>query len=151
MINKKYIKVCFAIFILSIILVNSFIDIVRVNGDSMLPTLNDGEFVLSNKFSDNYKRFDIIIFKKGKNTYIKRIIGLPKERLYYQDNILYINGEKIPEHYSQGITNDFKLKGGIDTEIPSNCYYVLGDNREDSLDSRGFGYVLKEEISSKLF
>ena len=101
------------------------------------------------KYNKNdIKRFDIVVVKMDKELLIKRVIGLPNEEIKYVDNKLYINGEYIKEPFLNDdvyTTNfsldDFKLK-----KIPENCYFVMGDNREVSLDSRTFGCFSKDKI-----
>lgn len=137
---------CFSI----VILVQQFIGIVRICGDSMEPNLFNSDIYLTNKISNNYNRFDIIYFKKDSSIYIKRIIELPNECLEYKNNVLYINREIVKENFDHGFTTDYLFKCGYNATIPSNCYFVLGDNRMDSLDSRSFGYVKKEDIIGKI-
>ncbi len=134
----------YIIIILVIVLIRTFIATpIRVNGLSMYPTLDDGYFMILKKFDHSIERGDIVVIKKGKEKLIKRVIGLPKEDVEYRDNELYINGEQIDHKYGDGQTYDFK------DYCAENEYYVLGDNREDSTDSRRFGCVKKEDIIGK--
>lgn len=142
----------YLLIIVMVILIRTFIITpVRVNGTSMDPTLKNGEIMILNKIKYNnkdIKRFDIVVVKMEKELLIKRVIGLPNEEVKYVDNKLYINGEYIKESFLNDdvyTTNfsldDFKLK-----KIPENCYFVMGDNREVSLDSRTFGCFSKDKI-----
>lgn len=142
----------YLLIIVMVILIRTFlITPVRVNGSSMDPTLKNGEIMILNKIKYNkndIKRFDIVVVKMDKELLIKRVIGLPNEEIKYVDNKLYINGEYIKEPFLNDdvyTTNfsldDFKLK-----KIPENCYFVMGDNREVSLDSRTFGCFSKDKI-----
>ncbi len=142
----------YLLIIVMVILIRTFIITpVRVNGTSMDPTLKNGEIMILNKIKYNkndIKRFDIVVVKMDKELLIKRVIGLPNEEIKYVDNKLYINGEYIKESFLNDdvyTTNfsldDFKLK-----KIPENCYFVMGDNREVSLDSRTFGCFSKDKI-----
>lgn len=142
----------YLLIIVMVILIRTFlITPVRVNGSSMDPTLKNGEIMILNKIKYNkndIKRFDIVVVKMDKELLIKRVIGLPNEEIKYVDNKLYINGEYIKESFLNDdvyTTNfsldDFKLK-----KIPENCYFVMGDNREVSLDSRTFGCFTKDKI-----
>lgn len=122
----------------------------EVVGPSMEPNLYEGNILLidqvSSRFND-YKRFDVISFKESPGYLIKRVIGLPGEKIRYIDNKLYINDELVEYDFkTNGITSDF---GPI--TIPSNEYFVLGDNRVDSTDSRIFGTISKERIIGKVF
>jgi signal peptidase I len=93
----------------------------------------------------------IIVFDYVDTKYlIKRVIGLPGEKVEYKDNKLYINDKYIKEKFLKNITTkNFSVKDmGYDI-IPKNMYLVLGDNRDDSIDSRAFGLIKKEEIIGK--
>ena len=79
---------------------------------------------------------------------IKRVVGLPGETIEYKDNFLYVNGEKYKEKFlgDEVITEDFSLKELGYDKIPKGYYLVLGDNRENSKDSRSFGLVKEKDI-----
>jgi signal peptidase I len=126
-------------------------------GDSMKPVLQNGDVVLVNRIVYNAsrpKRGDIIVFKpKGNENshyYIKRIIGLPGETVEIIENHVYINGEKLKEDYKTTDINDV----GIVSEkmqLASDEYFVLGDDRENSEDSRNadVGNVKRSYIYGK--
>ena len=123
---------------------------VVVVGTSMAPTLNDGQILLLNKFDYSFNeidRYDIVVIEADNGEIIKRIMGLPGEYIEYKDNYLYINNEKIETKYNFK-TDDFKLEDICEcTKIPEDKYLVLGDNRGNSLDSRGpIGLVDKKYI-----
>lgn len=125
---------------------------ILVNGRSMEDTLKDGDFMVLDKITYRnhpIQRFDIVVVQVGNEKLIKRVIGLPGEILSYQDNTLYINGEKVEDNHSNRITYDFDLSSFGLNEIPKDTYFVMGDNRTDSLDSRSFGVVEKEDILGK--
>ena len=135
-----------------------------VDGESMMPTLENGDRMIVNKFKYTIgepDRFDIIVFHapEGKD-YIKRVIGLPGDYVEYINDQLYINGEPYEEPYLDesksevtdgNLTGDFKLEEIPNlqpgtTEIPEGYVLVLGDNRRYSKDSRHIGLVSEEEI-----
>ena len=119
---------------------------IKVNGDSMLDTLQDGDIMILDIIGyrlSGVKRFDIVVVNAKDEYIIKRVIGLPGEKLEYKDNQLYINGKKIKENYGKEETEDFSLT------IPKDSYFVMGDNRTVSLDSRYFGPFSKKEILGK--
>ena len=111
-----------------------------VNGVSMQPTLSDGDNLIVDKLSYRFRdpdRFDIIVFPQGDGRYfIKRIIGLPGENVRIdEDGSIYIDGERLSESYGKEvIQNPGLAKDGI--ELGADEYFVLGDNRNDSMDSR---------------
>lgn len=113
----------------------------RVSGSSMEPTLSDGDNLIVDKLSYHFrapKRYEIIVFpyKYEKDTYyIKRIIGLPGETIQIMDGEVYIDGKKLNEHYG----NEKMLDPGIAANpitLGDDEYFVLGDNRNHSADSR---------------
>lgn len=135
-----------------------------VDGDSMMPTLENGDRMIVNKFGymvGEPNRFDIVVFHapEGKD-YIKRVIGLPGEHIEYRNDQLYINGEPIEEPYldkyksqlpSGNLTQDFTMQDipNIDPNIeviPEGYVFVMGDNRRGSKDSRHIGLVSIDEI-----
>lgn len=126
-------------------------------GDSMNPVLNNGDVVLVNRIIYNAttpKRGDIIVFKpKGNENahyYTKRIIGLPGESVEIIENRIYIDGEKLEEDY---VTTDIDDVGIVNEKIQlaGDEYFVLGDNRKSSEDSRNadVGNVKREYIYGK--
>ena len=128
----------------------------QIVGSSMSPTYESREVVILNKLHYKLfkiKRFDIISFEYDSTKYlIKRVIGLPGDTVEYKDNVLYVNGEKIEEEYlTESIkTENFSLASLGYEKIPEDMYLVLGDNREDSLDSREIGLISKKDILGKV-
>lgn len=114
----------------------------KVDGNSMQPTLKDNDIILYYKSKKNIKRFDIIIFKRNNNLFIKRVIGLPGDSIKYIDNTLYVNYNPIEEDFQKSITNDFNISDITSSDvIPNNKLFVLGDNRLFSTDGRSFGFI----------
>lgn len=143
----------YAAILLTIVLIRTFIVTpVRVNGSSMYPTLKNGEIMLLNKINYRFhdiKRFDIVVVKEEDQKIIKRVIGLPGETLKYENNTLYIDGQEVKEKYLKEKTEDFNLKSIGYKKIPNNCYFVIGDNRDNSKDSRIIGPVNKKQITGR--
>lgn len=130
--------------------------ITQVVGDSMNPTLQHGEVLILDKFKYRFadiKRGDIVSLQHGDSKfYIKRIIGIPGDNVKIVNSKLYINGSIYEEDYlSEGLTyEDFYLSTFGYQKIPENMYLVLGDNRENSEDSRKFGLVEKKDIVGRI-
>ena len=125
---------------------------IKVNGSSMYPTLEDGDIMILNEIGyhlNGVNRFDIVVIKKDHERIIKRIIGLPGDVVTYKDNKLYINGQEVVEDFAHDITHNFDLSE-IDVDvIPEDYYFVVGDNRGNSKDSRIIGLISKDEIKGK--
>ena len=130
----------------------------QVRGSSMYPSFHDGEYLLTDKFSyrlGDPGRGDVIVFKAPKNQeydYIKRIVGLPGDKIAIKDGHIYINDQLNDEPY---LPEDFSTSGGsywkegTEIVIPEGEYLVLGDNRSHSSDSREWGAVPEENIIGK--
>ena len=133
-----------------------------VDGDSMEPTLTNGDYLILNKFS-SIERFDIVVFPppdQDDTQYVKRVIGVPGDSIEYRDDVLFLNGEpteqifledSLQEEATIYTSGDFTLLTlfGVDT-VPEGQYFVLGDNRLNSRDSRAFGFIDEESILGKV-
>lgn len=142
---KEYVPY-FLVIILVLIIKRWVVSPIQVNGESMMKTLRDGDIMILNVIGyrfENIKRFDIVVVDTKEEYIIKRIIGLPGEEVEYKDNHLYINGKEIIDNHGSKKTDDFKVK------VPKDSYFVLGDNRTNSLDSRYFGSFKKSDILGK--
>ena len=153
--KSKFLSILpYIIVIIVVVLMRLFIITpVQVVGESMKPTLQDGELMLLNKikykFSD-IKRFDIVVVDYPNKDIIKRVIGLPGETVEYKDNTLYVNGKKIKENFKiNGTTYDYNIIESGYEIIPDNMYFVLGDNRINSADSRTIGLIEEKQILGK--
>lgn len=144
----KYLKALLpyiVIFIFVVLLRTFVVTPVIVSGESMDDTLKNGEILLLKKYDKSFERFDVVVFKHGNSKLVKRIIGLPNEHVKYVDGILYINDEIVEDTFAN-ITRDYDLKYlGFET-IPEDYYFVLGDNRTKSSDSRMIGLISKDQI-----
>ncbi len=127
----------------------------EINGASMEPNFHNGEYILTNKILYKFRdpiRGDVVIFKSPANKeidYIKRVIGLPGDIVTLRDNAFWVNEKKIDEPYlAQGTTifGGSYLSEGKSIVVPPGTYFVAGDNRPHSSDSREFGPVAKEDF-----
>ena len=140
----------YIIIIVVVLFIKAFIVTpIKVNGESMYPTLEEGDIMILNKtayYFNKPKRFDIVVVDMPDEYLIKRVIGLPGEQIEYKDNTLYVDGKKVKENFEHGKTDDFNIKKlGSDT-VPEGYYLVLGDNRGNSLDSRELGFMKEEQL-----
>lgn len=149
----------YVIFILVVLILALYVvGLQQVVGPSMNPTLSNNDVVILDKLSYKFidiKRGDIVaLYYADTKFLIKRVIGLPGEKIYFQDNTLYINDVKYEENYLNDdvITDDFSLDSLGYTIIPDEMYLVLGDNRGDSMDSRDpdVGLISKKDIIGKV-
>lgn len=113
-----------------------------VNGESMYPTLHDKQFGIALRTTvTDINRYDIVVIKQTDKYLIKRVIGLPGEKVEYKNNKLYINGELTEDQFDY-LTEDYSVQVGNDE------YFCLGDNRQNSADSRLFGCFNKKFIKA---
>src|SRR5882724_1791838 len=151
-------RVCLPLVACSLLLCCSHLThrIVVFQGTSMLPTVKDGEKLHTQKLDAELKaklvRGDIIVFKYPKDPskgYIKRLIGLPGETVEIKTGEVWINGNRISEPYVDSGLNISKRSLPA-VVVPAHSFYVLGDNRDNSNDSRSWGFVPEELLISKV-
>lgn len=129
-----------------------------VKGESMMPNLEDGDRIILSKISD-IERFDEIAFKApdSNDNYVKRVIGIPGDTIEMKNDQLYINDKSYEEPYlkeykslltnNQQFTSDFTLEQITgEKEVPKGKFFVLGDNRNVSKDSRQFGFIDQDAV-----
>ena len=126
-----------------------------IPSESMVPTLMIGDRVLANKFIYDFTepdRGDIVVFRTvegGNENLIKRVIGLPGDRVEGRNGAIYINGERLKEPYVNKQLPDTSTFGP--TTVPENSYFMMGDNRINSQDSRFFGSVPEDNLVGEAF
>lgn len=128
-----------------------------VEGSSMYPSLSDGDQLILWQLDQEFDLFDVVVFPVGENYWVKRVIGLPGQQVQISGHDLYIDGELVAQPFlAQGGSLDLSsftqedicpINGLTDCPvIPQGFYLVLGDNRNNSSDSRHIGLISKEEI-----
>ena len=132
------------------------IETVHVMGLSSYPTLNDGDLLIASKVDYHFhppQRGDFVVLKPpfGENDLIKRVVGLPGERLLIKDGHVYINGRLLQEPYINPAQPWTVNANAPEQLIPSGYFFVMGDNRNFSTDSRAFGPVRQDDIEARAF
>ena len=125
--------------------------IYRVQGDSMSPTLRHDDYLLVRRFRHLKRkpaRGNIVIVATPAQSQLKRIVGLPGERIAFADGMLFIDGARLTERYLRGLPSQLGLEESEFT-LGSDEYFVLGDNRAHSSDSRHYGPVRRSHIEGK--
>lgn len=160
----EYLQAILIAIVLALLVRAFIIQAFKIPSGSMLETLQIGDHILVNKFIFHFtepKRGDIIVFKfpgDKKKDYIKRLIGVPGDRLEIKKQNVYINNvlldEPLDEVYAEhkGIRNDIPQRDDFGPMIiPEKCYFMMGDNRDRSSDSRFWGLLKRELIEGKAF
>jgi len=190
----EYARSFFPVFLIVLLLRSFLVEPFRIPSGSMMPTLLIGDFVLVNKYDYGIRlpvlnlkiiengtpeRGDIIVFRYPEDPsvpYIKRVVGVPGDRVEYRDKVLYINGEEMPHEPSAAYAGpEAVLVGNLEqrerlgtvehsilvdprrpdrefsSTVPEHHYFVLGDNRDNSRDSRFWGFVPDRNLIGRAF
>lgn len=151
----------FCIYVLMVILIFTIFNICIFNANipssSMEDTIQKGDRIFASRLTylfDDIQRGDIVIFdSKEENKYlVKRVIGLPGDSVSIIDGKIFINGDMLEETYTKGTTLKVNLKDET-IVVPEDKYFLLGDNRENSRDSRYWvnPFIAREDIKAKVF
>ena len=189
----EYSRSFFPVFFIVLLLRSFLVEPFRIPSGSLEPTLLVGDFLAVNKFIygfrlpvwekkvisiSNPKTGDIVVFRWPPDPsfdYIKRVIGVPGDKIAYRNKVLYINGQAMKQTFVEyttdessgkavakyrenlhGVEHDIYVRPDvpatdIEVEVPPNQYFMMGDNRDDSADSRFWGFVSDEYIRGKAF
>lgn len=189
----EYARSFFPVFVLVLLLRSFLIEPFRIPSGSLEPTLQVGDFVAVNKFAyglrlpvierkvipiHNPKTGEIVVFRWPPNPqydYIKRVIGVPGDKIEYRNKVLYINGKEAKQTFASytrdessgqavkkyqedlnGVVHSIYVRPNVPAydftvEVPEGQYFVMGDNRDDSADSRFWGFVADEYLRGKAF
>ncbi|WP_047982745.1 signal peptidase I [Ornithinibacillus contaminans] len=128
------------------LLIKYAISFTVISGNSMNPTLEDGDVLLTNQIAYTVETEDIVVYRdEGGFHVIKRVIGLPGDRVAIEDGVVFVNGEALEEAYTTGLSIDMP-----EMVVPDHAYFLVGDNRVPgaSLDSRSeqVGAINEEQI-----
>lgn len=154
--------------VILVIFVSKYFNLVRVTGDSMYPTFEDGNILATSKNIDDIKRNDVIVFnvvednaeelegisfytdKNGKINamFIKRIVGIPGDTIEIKNGNIVLNGREVEKESFEKMKEAGKANKPI--KLKEDEYFVLGDNRNGSIDSREIGPIKKENITNKV-
>lgn len=155
---KKHKKVFFLsglllLFVLAMVLSKYYVQVMLIQGNSMKPTYHNMSIVLVDKHSKDYTVGDVIVFTADgiKGNAVKRIVAGPFDQVQIRDGILYVNGVPSKEQQKDTLIADAGNASKVLT-VPENCYFVLGDNYGESIDSRRdeIGFVAYDAIKGKI-
>lgn len=141
--------------VLAVVLIVFIYQPVKVEGTSMMPGLTDQERIFINKYTyklsaGSIAREDLVVFHfplDPSQSYIKRIIGLPGDYVEIKEGIVYVNGKTLDEPY---VPAEYRDQMSMERKVvPVDHYFVLGDHRSSSNDSRVWGFVDRKEIYGK--
>ncbi len=144
--------------LIAVVLIVFIYQPVKVEGTSMMPALTDQERIFINKFTYRFglgdvQRGDTVVFwypQDVSKSYIKRVIGVPGDRIRIESGQVYVNGGALAESYVPADERDYSSwRDGQEQVVPEGKYFVLGDHRNQSSDSRMWGYVPRENIYGK--
>lgn len=143
--------------VLLFVCLSVFFTIIQVQGFGMVPTVRNKEAVIVTRTKE-INRFDLLVFgSSSEKKKIRRVIGLPGENIHYEKDILYVNGTPITEKFIVDAINDSQKNGRdytenfrLNTIIPEDFYFVLGDNRPYATDSRHYGLIHEKYIIGKV-
>lgn len=162
---RKIVRTFIIAFISAVLIMSFLLEVLSVNGTSMLNTFFPNDKVIVEKITYYFKfpnRQDIIVFKYAENTnekYIKRVIAVENDKIKIVNDKVYVNNNLLVEPYAVYNTEDYTAKNNDkihnfpETIVPKDTVFVMGDNRYDSLDSRfkDIGFVNKKLIIGKIF
>lgn len=152
--NKKLILILLSVFTLKYFV----LEFNYVKGKSMLPNYREGDFLLSLKSFQEYKKGDVVFVNKNNTVFIKRIIGTPNDKIKIENNSIFLNENKVNTNYIDKdifLEENYKIKKNKSYKkmneviLKENEYFVMGDNRSNSYDSRMFGSININEIRGK--
>ena len=150
---RSWFRDIFFAFAIAIFIVVFVVQPVKVEGTSMQPRLVDQERIFVNRFIyrfQNIRRGDVVVFwypKDRSKSFIKRVLGIPGDEVEIRNGIVYVNGARISEPYLKREFRDYKSFGKA--MVPAGQYFVLGDHRNSSNDSRSWGFVAQNLIYGK--
>ncbi|MDD6685131.1 MAG: signal peptidase I [Lachnospiraceae bacterium] len=141
------------LFVIALMLVFRFVvGVAQISGNSMEPTFRDGQTVWFYRLGDSYQAGDVICFRLPTGELlVKRIIAVGGDVVDLKDGRVYVNGARMDESsYAHGRAEPEEGEVTYPYTVPAGRYFVMGDNREDSVDSRSFKAIVREAVKGKL-
>ncbi|CAM3495504.1 signal peptidase I [Marinicrinis lubricantis] len=150
---KEWVISIAAAFIIAILIQNYAVAQTQVEQDSMQNTLFEGQRLIEDKITyyfQNPKQGDVVIISGSEYEHrlVKRVIGLPGDVIDMKDGNVYVNDEQLEEPYAKGVTYPNGMT--VPYTVPKDHYFVLGDNRQISLDSRALGPIHEDDIEGRV-
>lgn len=149
----KFQRCSLCVLVLTVIVATSACGMLRVDvvGEAMSPTLRNGESALATKSIDDLTRGDIVGFRYPRDetkSFVMRLVGLPGETIESSDGGVSVDGQTLSEPYVVAVNRSVDTWGPV--RVPEGQYFVMGDNRANSSDSRHWGLVRRESIWAKV-
>lgn len=144
--NLKFIVGVLVVSFIFVQIITYFFGIIKISGDSMLPTYKSGEFHIYSTDTSNITYGDVILFKNEKTKgalFIKRVVALPGDTFSCMGTSYKLNNHELHETY---INDNISKNYSFETTIPTNCIFVCGDNRDESYDSRDIGAINIDDV-----
>jgi len=154
--KKKYGWLHFAIefvvgAVICVLIASFIIGIAQVDGNSMNPTLENDQRLVFLRLGDSYEYRDVVAIKMPNgDKYVKRVVGIAGDEIDIRDGQVYLNGFVLSEDYAQGVTEKENEKIEYPVTLGVGQVFVLGDNREESVDSRSFGPIIVDNIRGRI-
>ncbi|MBI3260772.1 signal peptidase I [Candidatus Berkelbacteria bacterium] len=154
--SYEFVKTIALVFIFSFLIRTFLVQTFVVQGKSMEPNYQNRDYLLVDKVSYRFsdpRRGHIVVFRNPENRrvdFVKRIIGLPGEAVSVADNRILINGKRLEEEYLAGVKTE-AFGDSSEIQLSNNEYFLLGDNRENSLDSRRIGPISRADFIGHVF
>ncbi|MDD2978629.1 MAG: signal peptidase I [Hespellia sp.] len=140
-----------AVILIVYLLFHFVVGIALVDGNSMYPTLRNGQVVFYTRMNHTYEAGDVISVRMPSGKfYVKRIVAAAGDEVDIKNGRLTVNGNEADENYAFGVTKEEEGNIEYPLTVEDGKYFILGDNRENSNDSRAFGTIIEERITGKV-
>jgi len=128
---------------------NNFYEAFKIPTVSMAPTILRGDYIYATKLRGAVRHGDIVVYHHDRLKFVKRVVGLPGDTLAMRNDSLFVNGQRTPEPYATPSEDRPQYASWGPLTVPPHSYFVLGDNRGESLDSRFYGPIDADSVTQR--